>query len=95
MKAQAHWENICQTKAPDAVSWHAPHLDTSLKLIERAAPDRQATIIDVGGGQSTLVDDLVAQGYRNLRVLVSSTETHHTPFGTDQQFVYCLCKLAS
>lgn len=95
MKAQAHWKNICQTTAPDAVSWHAPHLDTSLKLIERAAPDRQATIIDVGGGQSTLVDDLVAQGYRNLRVLDSSTETHHTLFGTGQQFVYCLCKLAS
>ncbi len=69
MKTQAHWENVYQTKAPEAVSWYAPHLDTSLQLIERAASDRQAAIIDVGGGESTLVDDLVARGYRNLRVL--------------------------
>ncbi len=69
MKTQAHWENVYQTKAPDAVSWYAPHLETSLNLIQRAAPDNQAAIIDVGGGESTLVDDLVVQGYRNVSVL--------------------------
>lgn len=69
MEAQAHWENVYQTKAPETVSWYAPHLDTSLKLIDHAAPSRQAAIIDVGGGESTLVDDLVAQGYRDVSVL--------------------------
>ncbi len=64
-----HWDTVYQTKAPDAVSWYAPHLDTSLKLIQRATGDKQAAIIDVGGGESTLVDDLLAEGYANISVL--------------------------
>jgi SAM-dependent methyltransferase len=66
---QQHWETVYQTKAADAVSWYRPHLDTSLALIERAAPDRNAAVLDVGGGASTLVDDLIARGYRDLSVL--------------------------
>jgi 2-polyprenyl-3-methyl-5-hydroxy-6-metoxy-1,4-benzoquinol methylase len=69
MNARAHWERIYGTKAPDEVSWFQAHLETSLAMIERAAPDRLATIIDVGGGTSTLVDDLIGKGYRNLTVL--------------------------
>ena len=71
---QQHWETVYRTKAPDAVSWYRPHLDTSLTLIERAAPDRGAAVLDVGGGASTLVDDLLARGYRDLSVLDISTE---------------------
>lgn len=66
---QPHWDKVYQTKPFDAVSWYAPHLDTSLQLIERVAPDRSSAIIDVGGGESTLVDDLLAKGYRHLTVL--------------------------
>jgi ubiquinone/menaquinone biosynthesis C-methylase UbiE len=56
------------------VSWYRPHLETSLALIERAAGRPSASIIDVGGGESTLIDDLVARGYENLSVLdVSQT----------------------
>ncbi len=74
MNVQNHWEKIYKTKAPDAVSWFRPHLETSLALIERAAPGRTASIIDVGGGESTLVDDLLARGYENITVLdVSQT----------------------
>ena len=74
MNAQEHWEKIYKTKAPDAVSWFRAHLETSLALIERAAPQRTAAIIDVGGGESTLVDDLLARGYENITVLdVSQT----------------------
>lgn len=69
MNVQNHWERIYGTKAPEAVSWYRPHLEISLKLIERAAPDFSASIIDVGGGESTLVDDLLARGYRNVTVL--------------------------
>jgi 2-polyprenyl-3-methyl-5-hydroxy-6-metoxy-1,4-benzoquinol methylase len=69
MSAQAHWERIYATKAPDQVSWFRPHLETSLVLIERATQDRTARIIDVGGGESTLVDDLLRIGYSRLSVL--------------------------
>lgn len=69
MESKAHWEKVYQTKAPDAVSWFAPHLETSLNLIEQAVPDKQSTIIDVGGGEATLVDDLLVRGYQNISVL--------------------------
>lgn len=69
MNVQAHWETIYREKAPDAVSWYSPHLDTSLALIERTSVSRSAAIIDVGGGESTLVDDLLARGYQNISVL--------------------------
>ena len=79
MDTQAHWENIYGTKAADAVSWYRPHLEKSLGLIERAAHGHFASIIDVGGGESTLVDDLVACGYRNITVLdISQTATDVT-----------------
>jgi 2-polyprenyl-3-methyl-5-hydroxy-6-metoxy-1,4-benzoquinol methylase len=72
--AKTHWEKVYTTKEPEAVSWYRPHLETSLALIERAAAGYSASIIDVGGGESTLVDDLLAQGYENITVLdVSQT----------------------
>jgi len=69
MDAQAHWEQIYKQKAPDQVSWYRPHLETSLAFIEQAAPGRSPSIIDVGAGESTLVDDLLARGYTNVTVL--------------------------
>lgn len=68
MNAQEHWENIYRTKAVDAVSWYTPHLTTSLALIHRIS-NKQSSIIDVGAGASTLVDDLLSAGYQNLTVL--------------------------
>lgn len=74
MNVETHWEKIYREKAPDAVSWYRPHLETSLALIEKVAPSRDASIIDVGGGESTLVDDLLAHDYQNISVLdVSQT----------------------
>ena len=69
MNAQTHWERIYKEKASDAVSWFRPHLEKSLSLIEQVALDRTSSIIDVGGGESTLVDDLLASGYENITVL--------------------------
>jgi 2-polyprenyl-3-methyl-5-hydroxy-6-metoxy-1,4-benzoquinol methylase len=66
---KTHWEKVYTTKAPDQVSWYRPHLETSISLIERAAGGTSASIIDVGGGESTLVDDLLARGYQNITVL--------------------------
>jgi 2-polyprenyl-3-methyl-5-hydroxy-6-metoxy-1,4-benzoquinol methylase len=74
MDAKTHWEKVYATKQPEAVSWYRAHLETSLALIERAAHSRSASIIDIGAGESTLVDDLLARGYDNITVLdVSQT----------------------
>jgi 2-polyprenyl-3-methyl-5-hydroxy-6-metoxy-1,4-benzoquinol methylase len=69
MDAEAHWDKLYKTRAPDRVSWYTLHLETSLALIERAAHGSSASIIDVGGGESTLVDDLLTRGYQNVTVL--------------------------
>jgi len=74
MDAKTHWEKVYKTKEPDAVSWYRAHLETSLALIERAAQSRSASIIDIGAGESTLVDDLLARGYDDITVFdVSET----------------------
>jgi 2-polyprenyl-3-methyl-5-hydroxy-6-metoxy-1,4-benzoquinol methylase len=69
MNSQSHWERIYAEKAPEAVSWYRPHLEKSLSFIEQFALGKSAAIIDVGGGESTLVDDLLARGYENITVL--------------------------
>lgn len=70
MDMQEHWDSVYGSRAPDQVSWFRPHLETSLALIDRAARgNRLASIIDVGGGASTLVDDLIKRGYSNVTVL--------------------------
>jgi hypothetical protein len=45
----AHWDKIYTEKEQYAVSWDRPHLEKSLNLIEQIAPERSASIIDVGG----------------------------------------------
>ena len=62
MDSRTHWEKIYGEKAPNTVSWYRPHLETSLSLIARVA-SRDSAIIDVGGGESTLVDDLLSHGH--------------------------------
>jgi ubiquinone/menaquinone biosynthesis C-methylase UbiE len=69
MQSKDHWEKVYSTKATDAVSWFQPHADLSLDIIRSTRLGRDAGIIDVGGGASTLVDDLVANGYTDLTVL--------------------------
>ena len=69
MDAKSHWDKVYTSKAPGAVSWFRKHLEKSLALIERSAGSLSASIIDVGGGESTLVDDLLARGYTNLTIL--------------------------
>ena len=69
MRAREHWEGVYEQKAPERVSWYRPHLEQSLKFIDDARLDRDAAIIDVGGGASTLVDDLLGRGYVNVTVL--------------------------
>ncbi len=67
--SKAHWERVYQTKAPEQLSWYQAEARLSRELITRLAPDRDARIIDVGGGASTLIDGLLDGGYRRLTVL--------------------------
>jgi len=64
-----HWENIYNHKSPDEVSWTQDVPKTSLDLIERFNLPKTASIIDVGGGDSQLVDFLLAKGYQDITVL--------------------------
>ncbi|HWT17222.1 MAG TPA: methyltransferase domain-containing protein [Patescibacteria group bacterium] len=66
MTTEAHWQQVYTTKATDAVSWFRPHLDRSLAFIDALGLDRDAAILDVGAGASTLVDDLLARGFRDI-----------------------------
>ena len=68
-RAKTHWEAVYAQRTPDSVSWFQPHAEHSLELIARAGLTRDAAIIDVGGGASTLADDLLARGYHDLTVL--------------------------
>lgn len=69
MDTRSHWENIYRTKESDQVSWFQTRSSVSLELIESAGLNRDSSIIDVGGGDSVLIDDLLALGFRNLTVL--------------------------
>jgi SAM-dependent methyltransferase len=69
MEAKAHWEQVYHNKAATEVSWFQQRAAMSLKLIHDAEVDSSASIVDVGGGASTLVDDLLGLGYQRLTVL--------------------------
>jgi ubiquinone/menaquinone biosynthesis C-methylase UbiE len=68
-QAKAHWEHVYATKSANTVSWYQAHATLSLRLIRAAGVARDAAIIDVGGGASTLVDDLLDEGFAHLTVL--------------------------
>lgn len=69
MPAKEHWEQVYSTKPADQVSWFQVHAARSLRLIHETGVPLGASIIDVGGGASTLVDDLLHAGYQSLTVL--------------------------
>jgi len=64
-----HWEKVYQAKRATDVSWYQPHLERSLELVLRTGVGPDAHILDVGGGASTLVDDLLARGFRQVTVV--------------------------
>jgi SAM-dependent methyltransferase len=71
---QTHWQKIYQTKAADAVSWYRRHLDVSLEMLELAGLSADSQVIDIGGGASTLVDDLLDRGLGHVHILDVSEE---------------------
>jgi len=79
MQTAEHWENVYRSKNFDVVSWYAPHLGESLRLIGQLTPDKTAAIVDIGGGESTLVDDLLHCNYLDVSVLdISATAVKFT-----------------
>ena len=66
---QAHWENVYTTKGENEVSWFQQSPAPSLELIVKAGATRNSAIIDIGGGASRLVDNLLEQGFEDVTVL--------------------------
>ena len=69
MDKKQHWENIYQTKELNEVSWYQPKPATSLNFFEELTIPKNAKIIDIGGGDSFLVDHLIDLGYSEITVL--------------------------
>ncbi len=66
---QAHWQNVYTTKDERAVSWFQERPDISVDLIRATGVDVNASIIDIGGGASRLVDALINEGFKTVTVL--------------------------
>jgi len=69
MNTKDHWEQVYSRTAPGALSWFQWHASQSMRLIEACGLPRDAAVVDIGGGDSRLVDDLLAHGYGRVSVL--------------------------
>lgn len=69
MERKEHWETIYTTKTPQEVSWTQAIPQVSLDFIHAFGLDKSASIIDIGGGDSRLVDFLLDEGYTDITVL--------------------------
>ncbi len=70
----SHWQNVYRTRNPESVSWYQPRLVLSLELLTAAGLSADSRLIDVGGGASTLVDDVLDLGLHDVTVLDVSEE---------------------
>ena len=66
---RTHWQRVYTDKAPTDVSWYQPVPEKPLHLIRETSIARAEPILDVGGGASTLVDHLHADGYTDITVM--------------------------
>jgi 2-polyprenyl-3-methyl-5-hydroxy-6-metoxy-1,4-benzoquinol methylase len=78
---QAHWENVYATKDENAVSWFQEKPDISLDLVRATGVSATASIIDIGGGASRLVDALLDKGFKTVTVLDLSEKALATSRG--------------
>lgn len=69
-----HWEKVYRTSPANQVGWYAPHLETSIQWIAELKLADQDPVIDVGGGASTLIDDLLDSGHKKLTLVDLSQE---------------------
>jgi ubiquinone/menaquinone biosynthesis C-methylase UbiE len=66
---KSHWENVFATKNPNEVSWTQKYPKTAMNYLENLNLSKTANIIDIGGGDSNLVDVLLEKGFQNIWVL--------------------------
>lgn len=66
---KSHWEKVFAIKNPNEVSWTQEYPKTSMNYLENLNLSKTANIIDVGGGDSNLVDALIEKGFQNIWVL--------------------------
>jgi len=69
MNKKEHWENVFATKQETEVSWYQKLPERSLDFIENLGIAKDAKIIDIGGGDSYLIDVLLKNGFTNLTLL--------------------------
>jgi SAM-dependent methyltransferase len=72
--SQDHWEAVYATKPTEQLGWYKPHLYTSLNWIKELSLSKDSKIIDIGAGVSTLVDDLLGEGYQAITLLELSKQ---------------------
>lgn len=70
-----HWENVYNTKKENEVSWYQNTPQKSIDLIKSINLDLESNIIDVGAGDSRLVDNLISLGFKNITVLDISSKS--------------------
>jgi ubiquinone/menaquinone biosynthesis C-methylase UbiE len=79
MQRKEHWDRVYSDRSDEELTWYQPQLRISLALLQEAGLSATTRIIDVGGGSSTLVDDLVQMRVRNVTVLdVSQVALAHS-----------------
>lgn len=79
MSTREHWNDVYAKKEPTSVSWHRTHLEQSLTWVEDLGLPRTAHIVDIGGGASTFVDDLLDQGFESVSVAdISAQALEHS-----------------
>ncbi len=99
ISAKEHWESVYSSRPIEGVSWFRPHLEISFAAMVRAIAAQSlspatASILDVGGGASTLIDDLLEYGCRSVTVLdiaPSALEAARLRLGTQAALVHWLC----
>jgi ubiquinone/menaquinone biosynthesis C-methylase UbiE len=69
MAVKDHWEQVYSTRMAEKLGWYRPRLDLSLAWIDEIGLDVGDPIIDVGGGTSTLIDNLIDKGFESITVL--------------------------
>lgn len=74
MERKEHWDNVFSTKQEKEVSWYQESPDTSLYFVAKLKIPKDAKIIDIGGGDSYLIDNLLELGYTNLTLLDISSK---------------------
>jgi SAM-dependent methyltransferase len=87
-----HWETVFSTKAENEVSWYQSEPKTSIQLIQACKVSKEAKIIDIGGGDSYLIDSLLELGYTNLFLLdISSAAIERAKQRLGEKIKYVTC----